>query len=132
MPRKGVNVVQGNEATLTMQKSAEVIVPIRGRTESIGVLSMTEEGGNDAQPDNKVGNHTGIGDVPNKPVSQIWPEGWFAGTEHLYIQMPSLRVCYTWNKPVISEFALMNSEKSLVFIENSLKICYNPSYHAVA
>ena len=44
---KGVNVVQGNEATLTMQKSAEVIVPIRGRTESIGVLSMTEEGGND-------------------------------------------------------------------------------------
>jgi hypothetical protein len=87
---------------------------------------------NDAQPANEVGNHTGIGDVPNKPVSQIWPEAWFGGTEHLYIQMPSLPVCYTWNKSVISEFALMNSEKSLVFIENSLKICYNPSCHAVA
>jgi hypothetical protein len=77
-----------------------------------------------------------IGDVPNKPVSQIWPEvwsgGWFGGTEHLYIQMPSLPVCYRWYKSVISEFALMNSEKSLVFIENSLKICYNPSCHAVA
>jgi len=44
-----------------------------------------------AQPDNEVGNHTGIGDGPNKPVSQIWPEAWFGGTEHLYIQMPSLR-----------------------------------------
>jgi hypothetical protein len=87
---------------------------------------------NGTQTDNEIGNHTGIGDVPNKPVSQIWPEAWFGGTEHLYIQMPSLPVCYTWNKSVISEFAQMNSEKSLVFIENSLKICYNPSCHAVA
>ena len=39
---------------------------------------------------------SGRGDVPNKPVSQIWPEAWFGGTEHLYIQMPSLPVCNKW------------------------------------
>lgn len=32
-------------------------------------------------------------DVPNKLVSQTWTEGQNAETEHLYIQMPSLRVC---------------------------------------
>ena len=42
---KGVIIVQGNEAVLNMQKSAEVIVAERRRTESIGVLSMTEKGG---------------------------------------------------------------------------------------
>ena len=42
---KGVTIVQGNEAVLNMQKSAEVIVAKRRRTESIGVLSMTEKGG---------------------------------------------------------------------------------------
>ena len=49
----GVTTVQGNEAVLNVQKSAEVIVGIRTwkhgranrRTESIGVLSMTEKGG---------------------------------------------------------------------------------------
>ena len=34
-------------------------------------LKPAEE--NDSQPDNEVGNHTGIGDVLNKPISQIWP-----------------------------------------------------------
>ena len=42
---KGVTTVQGNEAVLNAQKSAEVIVAERRRTESIGVLSMTEKGG---------------------------------------------------------------------------------------
>ena len=42
---KGVTTVQGNEAVLNAQKSAEVIVAKRRRTESIGVLSMTEKGG---------------------------------------------------------------------------------------
>jgi len=50
---KGVTTVQGNEAVLNMQKSAEVIVGIwtwkhrhaNRRTESVGVLSMTEKGG---------------------------------------------------------------------------------------
>ena len=50
---KGVTTAQGNEAVLNMQKSAEVIVGIwtwkhghaNRRTESIGVLSMTEKGG---------------------------------------------------------------------------------------
>ena len=50
---KGVTTVQGNEAVLNAQKSAEVIVGIwtwkhghaNRRTESIGVLSMTEKGG---------------------------------------------------------------------------------------
>ena len=42
---KGVTIVQGNEAVLNAQKSAEVIVAERRRTESIGVLSMTEKGG---------------------------------------------------------------------------------------
>ena len=45
--------MQGNEAVLNMQKSAEVIVGIWAwkhghsdrRTESVGVLSMTEKGG---------------------------------------------------------------------------------------
>lgn len=73
----------------------------------------------------------GLGMFPNKHFPDF-PFLRRAGKLHLYRQMPSLRVCYTWNKPVISEFALMNSEKSLVFIENSLKICYNPSCHAVA
>ena len=42
---KGVNIAQGNEATLSMQKSAEAIVAGRRRAESIGVLSTTEKGG---------------------------------------------------------------------------------------
>ena len=42
---KGVTTVQGNEAVLNAQKSAEVIVAKGRRTESIGVLSMTEKGG---------------------------------------------------------------------------------------
>jgi hypothetical protein len=42
---KGVTTAQGNKAVLNMQKSAEVIVAERQRTESIGVLSMTEKGG---------------------------------------------------------------------------------------
>ena len=42
---KGVTTVQGNEAVLSVQKSAEVIVVERRRTESIGVFSMTEKGG---------------------------------------------------------------------------------------
>ena len=50
---KGVTTAQGNEAVLNMQKSAEVIVGIwiwkhghvNRRTESVGVLSMTEKGG---------------------------------------------------------------------------------------
>ena len=73
----------------------------------------------------------GLGIFPNKHFP-AFPFLRRAGKLHLYRQMPSLPVCYTWNKSVISEFALMNSEKSLVFIENSLKICYNPSCHAVA
>ena len=52
-PPKGVTTVQGNEAVLNTQKSAEVIVGIwtwkhghaNRRTESVGVLSMTEKGG---------------------------------------------------------------------------------------
>ena len=35
----------------------------------ISVKGIAEE--TDVQPDNEVGNHTGIGDVPNKPVSRI-------------------------------------------------------------
>ena len=42
---KGVTTVQGNEAVLNMQKSAEVIVVERRRTESIGVFSTTGKGG---------------------------------------------------------------------------------------
>ena len=50
---KGVTTVQGNEMVLNAQKSAEVIVGMylwkqrydSRRTESIGVLSMTEKGG---------------------------------------------------------------------------------------
>ncbi len=50
---KGATTVQGNEAVLNTQKSAEVIVGIwiwkhghvNRRTESVGVLSMTEKGG---------------------------------------------------------------------------------------
>ena len=42
---KGVTTAQGNEAVLSTQKSAEVIVAERRRTESVGVLSMTEKGG---------------------------------------------------------------------------------------
>ena len=50
---KGVTTVQGNETVLNAQKSAEVIVGIwiwkhghvNRRTESVGVLSMTEKGG---------------------------------------------------------------------------------------
>lgn len=36
---------QCREALLNMQKSAEVIAAEMGRTESIGILSMTEKGG---------------------------------------------------------------------------------------
>ncbi len=36
---------QHREVLLNVQKSAEVIVAERRRTESIGVLSMTEKGG---------------------------------------------------------------------------------------
>ena len=75
---------------------------------------------------------TGDWGRPQQAGLQIRTEGRMLQMLHLYIQMPCLPVCYTWNKSVISEFALMNSEKSLVFIENSLKICYNPSCHAVA
>lgn len=42
---KRVTTAQGNEAVLNMQKSAEVIVAERRRTESIGIPSMTEKGG---------------------------------------------------------------------------------------
>ena len=42
---KGVTTVQGNEAVLNIQKSAEVIVVEKRRTKSIGVFSMTEKGG---------------------------------------------------------------------------------------
>ena len=42
---KGVTTVQGNEAVLNMQKSAEVIVVKRRRTESVGVFSTTGKGG---------------------------------------------------------------------------------------
>ena len=42
---KGVTTAQGNEAVLSVQKSAEVIVAIRQRTESTGVFSTTEKGG---------------------------------------------------------------------------------------
>jgi hypothetical protein len=42
---KGVTTAQGNEAVLSIQKSAEVIVAERRRTESIGVPSITEKGG---------------------------------------------------------------------------------------
>jgi hypothetical protein len=41
---KGVTTVQGNEAVLNIQKSTEVIVAERRRTESIGVPSITEKG----------------------------------------------------------------------------------------
>ena len=44
---KGATTVQGNEAVLNIQKSAEAIVVERRRTESIGVSSMTGKGGND-------------------------------------------------------------------------------------
>ena len=52
---KGVTTVQGNEAVLNAQKSAEVIVGMclkkgryaNRRTESVGVLSMTGKGGDD-------------------------------------------------------------------------------------
>ena len=67
---------------------------------------------------------TGDWGRPQQAGLQIRTEGRMLQMLHLYIQMPCLPVCYTWNKSVISEFALMNSEKSLVFIENSLKICY--------
>ena len=36
---------------------------------------------------------TGEWGRPQQAVSHIWPEARFDGTEHLYIQMPSLRVC---------------------------------------
>ena len=42
---KRVTTAQGNEAVLNMQKSAKVIVAGRRRTESVGVLSITEKGG---------------------------------------------------------------------------------------
>ena len=50
---KGVTTAQGNEGVLNMQKSAEDIVGVwtwkhghaNRRTESVGVLSMTEKGG---------------------------------------------------------------------------------------
>ena len=64
---------------------------------------------------------TGDWGRPQQAGLQIRTEGRMLQMLHLYIQMPCLPVCYTWNKSVISEFALMNSEKSLVFIENSLK-----------
>ena len=44
---KGITTVQGNEAVLSVQKSAEVIVVERRRTESTGVFSTTEKGGMD-------------------------------------------------------------------------------------
>ncbi len=44
---KGVTTEQGNEAVLSVQKSAEVIVAARRRTESTGVSSTTEKGGMD-------------------------------------------------------------------------------------
>ena len=42
---KGANTEQGDETVLSMQKSAEVIVAERRRTESTGVLSTTGKGG---------------------------------------------------------------------------------------
>ena len=42
---KGVTTVQGNEAVLNIQKSAEVIVVEKRRTKSIGVFSTTGKGG---------------------------------------------------------------------------------------
>jgi hypothetical protein len=42
---KEVNAVQGNEAALSMQKSAEAIVAEKRRAKSIGVISTTEKGG---------------------------------------------------------------------------------------
>ena len=45
---KGVTTVQGNEAVQNVQKSAEVIVADRRRTESTGVRSTTEKGGTSA------------------------------------------------------------------------------------
>ena len=44
---KGVTTVQGNEAVLSAQKSAEVIVAERRRTESTEVFSTTRKGGNE-------------------------------------------------------------------------------------
>ena len=48
VPREvcAVRLERGNhKAMLNAQKSAEVIVARRGRTESVGVLGMTEKGG---------------------------------------------------------------------------------------
>ena len=80
---KGVTTAQGNEAVLSTQKSAEVIVAEKRRTESIGVLNITGKGENDQVSAENIDNngcsqrdnaeHEGYAKV-HRSFNSIWKE----------------------------------------------------------